>query len=236
MAWEDLGRWIAEMVALIVIGSILLFFLLLLFCPVTLTASYDQEFRAKLRYLFFTIRLAPPKEKPEGEQPKKKKKPKKEPQEGAEKKPSFSKRFLGEWGLGGFLSLVKEIAKIAIGKGKRLFSHLVISRMTAVLRIGGSDAAAVAAQYGKACAVVYPAFTVLAGNTKCRRHHVWVAPDFTSEKTEIYFDIQVGIRPWFVLTGVIGFAFHALRAYLRKRPKKQAGADAGSKGNLEQQL
>ena len=60
------------MVALIVIGSILLFFFLLLFCPVTLTASYDQEFQAQLRYFFLTIRLAPPKEKPEGEKSKKK--------------------------------------------------------------------------------------------------------------------------------------------------------------------
>ena len=74
--------------------------------------------------------------------------------------------------------MVKEIAKIAIGQGKRLFSHLVISQMTVALRIGGTDAAVVAAQYGRACAVVYPAFAVLAGNTKCRRHHVSVAPDY----------------------------------------------------------
>ena len=210
------------MVALIVIGSILLFFFLSLFCPVTLTASYDQEFQAQLRYFFLTIRLAPPKEKPEGEKSKKKKKkPKPEPEKGEEKKPSFFKQFLGEWGLGGFLSLVKEIAKIAIGQGKRLFSHLVISQMTVALRIGGTDAAVVAAQYGRACAVVYPAFAVLAGNTKCRRHHVSVAPDFTSEKTEIYFVVKVRIQPWFVLTAGVGLVVKALRAYLRKRPKKR---------------
>ena len=32
-------------------------------CPITLTASYETQLKAKLRFLFFSYRLAPKKEK-----------------------------------------------------------------------------------------------------------------------------------------------------------------------------
>lgn len=74
------------MVALIVIGSIILFLVILLFSPVLFAGRYDGEvFHAKIRYLFLTISIAPkkPKEKPK---PKKRKKTKTQARAGTGKK------------------------------------------------------------------------------------------------------------------------------------------------------
>ncbi len=213
------------MIALIVVGSILLLFLILLLCPVTFAARYDsEEFSAKLRYLFVSISLAP--SPPAAEEPEPKPKPPEKKKKPEKKLANRVRGIIKAWGLGGILSFLKELAGIAVGSGKRLFSHLLIARMTFSLRIGGGDAAVIAEQYGRACAVVYPAFAVLAGNTKCRRHHVWVAPDFTSEQTQVSFAVKLGIRPLFVLTTAVGFGFRALRLYLRRRPKSSPDKDA----------
>lgn len=212
------------MVALIVIGSIVLFFAILLFSPVVFKGRFDGEvFYAKICYLFLRITVSPPKPK-EKQKPKKEKKPKPkpEPKEGEEKKPSFLKRLIqNKGGLWGFLKMVMEIVKIAVGQLRRMFSHIVIYRMMVSMRVGGEDAATTAEQYGKVCAVAYPVFGTLARITKCKRYRILVQPDFTAEQSTYTVDCKVGIRPWFVLTMAFGLLFKALRVYLRK-PKKSA--------------
>ena len=51
------------MTALWIILGIFAFLFLLLLCPITLTAGYETQLEAKLRFLFFSYRLAPKKEK-----------------------------------------------------------------------------------------------------------------------------------------------------------------------------
>ena len=46
------------MTALWIILGIFAFLFLLLLCPITLTASYETQLEAKLRFLFFSYRLA----------------------------------------------------------------------------------------------------------------------------------------------------------------------------------
>lgn len=208
------------MVALIVIGSIILFLVILLFSPVLFAGRYDGEvFHAKIRYLFLTISIAPkkPREKPK---PKKEKKTKPKPGPEQEKKPSRLKQLIKtKGGLWAFLKMVTEIVKIALGELRRMFSHLVIYRMAVFIRIGGGDAATIAAQYGKACAVAYPSFAALSKITKCHHSRVLVEPDFTAETSTFSVDFKVGIRPWFVFAMAFSLLFKALRVYLRKPPK-----------------
>lgn len=211
---------VSFMVALIVIGSILLFFAVLLFSPVVFAGRYDGEvFYAKIHYLFLRITVAPPKPK-EKPKPKKEKKPKPKPEPGQEKKPSRFKQLVkNKGGLWAFLKMVTEIVKIALGELRRMFSHVVIYRMAVSIRIGGGDAASIAEQYGKACAVAYPSFLALSKITKCRQSKVLVEPDFTAEQSTFSVDAKVGIRPWFVFAMAFSLLFKALRVYLRK-PKK----------------
>lgn len=210
------------MVAGIVIGSIVLFFVILLFSPVVFHARYDGEvFSAKICYLFLRISVAPPKPKEKKIKKPKEKKPKaKAEEEEKEKKPSRLRQIIAnKGGLWGFLKMVAEIAKIAVGQLRRMFSHIVIYRMSVSMRVGGGDAATIAEQYGKACAVAYPSFSVLSRITKCRHSNILVQPDFTAEQSTFTVDCKVGIRPWFVLTMAFGLLFKALRVYLRKPPK-----------------
>ena len=51
------------MTALWIILGIFAFLFLLLLCPITLTASYETQLEAKLRFLFFSYRLAKKSEK-----------------------------------------------------------------------------------------------------------------------------------------------------------------------------
>ena len=59
------------MTALWVIFGICLFVLLLLLCPVTVAADFENEFSAKVRFLFVKVQIFP---LPEKEQPDKQEK------------------------------------------------------------------------------------------------------------------------------------------------------------------
>ncbi len=55
------------MIAVWIVAGILLALFLLLLCPVTIVVGFQKEFTIKIRYLFFTYQVAPPKEKPKKE-------------------------------------------------------------------------------------------------------------------------------------------------------------------------
>ena len=99
------------MTALWIILGIFAFLFLLLLCPVTLTASYETQLKARLHFLFFSYRLAPPKEK----KTKKKKKVKKVPEGPAVPQKSKLKQLIEERGFMGFLRLMKELTQLFVG-------------------------------------------------------------------------------------------------------------------------
>ena len=89
------------MTALWIILGIFAFLFLLLLCPITLTASYETQLEAKLRFLFFSYRLAPKKEK----KPPKKGKAKKQEEGSPAVQESKLKQLIKERGFAGFLRL-----------------------------------------------------------------------------------------------------------------------------------
>ena len=104
------------MTALWIILGIFAFLFLLLLCPITLTASYETQLEAKLRFLFFSYRLAPKKEK----KPKKKGKAKKQ-EEGS---PAVQESKLKQ--------LIKERTGTAFDRGReRLFKTRKCERIGA---------------------------------------------------------------------------------------------------------
>lgn len=115
------------MTALIIILGIVLVLAGLLFCPVIIRASFEDELFVKARYLFLTYTIVPQKER----KSKKTKKKETEQKEEEEKDVTQSKikELLAQKGLRGFLGLMKEIFFIAHGSSQRLFRHLVISNI-----------------------------------------------------------------------------------------------------------
>lgn len=215
------------MVALIVIGSIVLFFLLLLLCPLKVTMRYREALSLTIQYAFIKIPILPAKEKPEGEKPKKEKKPKPEEAEG-EKKPSFLKKLKAQHGISGLLHLAKELTKLAGSTMKKLFSHVVVYHFHGDIRIGSDEAAKTAILYGKVCAVLEPCLAVLlpmVPKKKRKDVNLYVAPDFTSEVSDIGVYVQAGIRPLFLFSTVFGALFRFIRIYLAANKQAKSQTD-----------
>ena len=107
------------MTALWIILGIFAFLFLLLLCPITLTAGYETQLEAKLRFLFFSYRLAPKKEK----KPKKKRKAKKQEEGSPAVQESKLKQLIKERGFAGFLRLMKELAQLLTEAVKDFLRH-----------------------------------------------------------------------------------------------------------------
>ena len=190
------------MTGIIVVLRIVLFFTVLLVSPIVLTAEYAEDWNIKLRYLFLVFQLYPEKEKKRGK-PQKKEKPEEPQKKGLEEdKKNNLKEILKQEGLSGVLELLRRSVSLVTGELKKLFSHLIIKDFSLDALICGADAAETALTYGRACAAIYPAVSILAGNTRCRRYGVSVAPDFDGRTTKIKAYLKAGIRPVFL----IGFA------------------------------
>ena len=200
---------IALIVSLSVIGGIFLIFAIVLACPVIVDIQFKDSFVVKIKILGIPITVFPQKEKPQSEEQKVKKK--KKPEEEKEKTGKFSKikGILESKGLSGLLDFFKELAGVAAGTGKKLFSHLVIYQLLV------EDAAKTAIQYGQACAVVYPAMSMITTVAKCKQSHVCVIADFDDKKTKADFRLKAGMRPIFVLTAGISGLIRLIKVYRR---------------------
>ena len=208
---------IALIVSLSVIGGIFLIFAIVLACPVIVDIQFKDSFVVKIKILGIPITVFPQKEKPQSEEQKVKKKKKKKPEEEKEKTCKFSKikGILESKGLSGLLDFFKELAGVAAGTGKKLFSHLVIYQLLVDIAISNEDAAKTAIQYGQACAVVYPAMSMITTVAKCKQSHVCVIADFDDKKTKADFRLKAGMRPIFVLTAGISGLIRLIKVYRR---------------------
>lgn len=212
------------MLALIIVLSCVLAFLLLilglLFCPLKITALYQDRLNLTLQYGPLKIPILPGKEKPKKE--KKKEKPKKEskPEEKKaedKKKPSFLKSLKNKHGISGLLQLAKEILKIAGSTMKKFFVHFEIYHFHGDILLASGNAADTAVLYGKAISILEPCVAVLMPLVpKNKRQDVVlnVNPDFVSETSTINVYVQAGIRPWFVFGMVFSAIYRFIRVYM----------------------
>ncbi len=180
-----------------------LIFTVLMLCPITFQVSYRDKLHFRIRYLFFHYTVAP--HAPKKKKPKKKKKP-------------AGKSFLGKIGelyqkegLSGFLSILKEVAGIAGGLAKGIFSHLVFSHFWLKISVSGGDAARTAVYYGYVCSVVSTATGAILKKAKCKECHVLIDPDFQSEKSSVKFDTKVHILPFFLINAVLRASIRSVK-------------------------
>jgi hypothetical protein len=167
--------------ALIIIASIFLFLLILLLCPVTIYARYENKIAVKIWYLFFHYTI----EKKEEKQAQKKKE---ENIAKSDETESVIRDIIKQRGLSGFLNIVKRLASIVTGTAKKLLPHVVIDRISTDIAVADGDAARTAILYGNVCSVVYTSFGVLVNNMKCKDYHINIVPDFQSHESRIRFD------------------------------------------------
>lgn len=175
------------MLWLYILLGIVLFVVLVMFIPITLRASYKENFWCAVYIGFVKLQLVPAKPKKE----KKKKKAKKQtskteqPKKKEEKKPSLIKKYGIEW----LLNLIKRVAELAVSALQDFFSHILIKKFSLSISTAGDDAADTAIKYGKYCAIVYPAVGTIVRVVKCKGYGVDINPNFSEKaETEINFD------------------------------------------------
>ena len=196
------------MIAVWIVAGILLALFLLLLCPVTIVVGFQKEFTIKIRYLFFTYQVAPPKEKPKKEAKEFPESEKKEPEE--HKKSKFQK-ILEEKGISGLLKLLRQVGEVATRTARRLFSHLVVTRLHLEILVADEDAAQAAVNYGYVCGIVCTALSAFLHNCICKRYHVQITPDFDQKESSAVLDFQAHIRLLFLISGVLGALMHLVQ-------------------------
>ena len=191
------------MTALIIILSILFFFFLLLLCPVTVHASFEDEFTAKVTYLFFRYKILPQPEKAEADKEENEDNEQKEEKQQKNDIKSKIKGIIEQKGLSGFLNIVKEFAAIGTGAAKKLFSHIVINDISVNIVVADEDAAQAAIYYGYTCSVVYPAMSLLVNYMKCKQYHINIAPHFNEKESRVQFKVKAHIQLLFIFSAAI---------------------------------
>ena len=200
---------------MLVFGGIVLLLILLLCCPITLRLSFLNGFSVRLKYLFLSFQLLPQKEKSTG---KKKHADRKKKQEESETTLEKLRKLTGEDNAAGLFDFLRELAVLAAGSLKKLFRHLVIADFSLDVSAGGEDAAETALTYGKLCAVIYPAVSVLVSQAKAKHYGVSVFPDFSEgAQTKAHMEARLRIKPVFLLSAGIGFLAKLVLAFFKKK-------------------
>jgi Protein of unknown function (DUF2953). len=196
------------MTALWVILGICLFVLFLLLCPVTVAVDFENEFAAKVGFLFVKVQVFP---RPEKEQPEKKEKTEKKEKKEKVSAKSKIRGILEQKGLSGFLNMIREFASIATDAAKKWISHLVIDRIYLDVTVADEDAAQAAILYGEVCAGVYTPMGILLTSLKCKEYHINVVPDFQKKKCEIRFSLKIHILLLFLLAPALKALVQSLK-------------------------
>ena len=210
------------MIALYIIGAVILVIAFLLFAPITFKLEYDEEFNARVRYLFISYKIPSEenKKKPKKKKTKKNKKKKlkkKDKTKNGEEKQSFTQKNIiiikKAFKFKGFDGAKRIIALVAyaVTKVSRLVKrHLIIKELHVVMAVGSDDAAETATSYGKTCAYIFPSLGLICNTMKVRKYYADIYPDFIRTKNRAYIYANLKIRPIFVLGMGISSLFHII--------------------------
>ena len=163
------------MLWLYILLGIVLFIALVMFIPITLRASYKEEFWCAVYIGFVKLQLVPAKPKKEKKKKKAKKQTQKteQPKKATEKKPSLIKQYGIEW----LLNLIKKVAELAVSALQDFFSHILVKKLSLSISVAGVDAA-----------------DTIVRVVKCKGYGVDINPNFSEKaETEINFDFAARI-------------------------------------------
>lgn len=196
------------MTALWIILGVLAVLLFLLLCPVVVHTTFQKELTLKMRYLFFTYQVAPQTEKRKKEAAGE---PEEEKKEAQEHKKSKIQEILEQKGVSGLLELLRQIGEVANGAARKLFRHLVVTRLRLEIVVADEDAAQAAVNYGYVCGIVCTALSLFLHNAECKQYHVQITPDFDRKESGAELDFQAKIRLLFLLSGGLRAFWHFIR-------------------------
>lgn len=210
------------MTALIVLGIIAAIFIAIGCIRLGVGAKYDDMgFAAEAKIAFKTIVLYPRQEKPE--KPAKTEKSEKEKPEKPEKKKSNPLDMFG--GIGGAIDFARDTVA-------SFFRRVYTDRLTVeFVSAKKDDPAAVATNYGYACAVAGIISPMLENNSNVKYYSIRLDMDYEAEKPRIAGEMKISVS----IGQLVRFAFSTgarLLILMIKNRRKKGGTDNG-KASIE---
>ncbi len=214
------------MIALYIILGIIAFITLVLMIPIGVSLVYDDSLNAILLVGPFRFPLYPP--KPKKKKPEKQKKSKEEEASAEEEAPTEQKKaskgdnpvktFYNNNGIDGVIDLFERVMKQLGGLFKRILRAFIIDELYLDMIVARGDAAQTAAEYGRMCASVFPAFGLITSTMRVRKYDVRIEPDFLGRYDEFTLTLRLHFHPLTLINAVIltifGFVNHVILKYL----------------------
>lgn len=175
----------------------------LLACPVKVRVRFEDAFSAEIAFLFFRYRI------PAQTEEKKEEKPAGEQEERKKRKITDIINTVKKKGLSGFLELLGELARLASGTARRVFSHVRVDAFDLDIVVGGSDAARAAINFGAVCAAVYPAAGALEKCMKFRARSMNIVPNYDGGESRVRFRARARVRLFFLVSSLLWALSHS---------------------------
>ena len=188
---------------------ICLIILLLLLTDVNAIMFYKDYFSADIKYLFFTFHFVST-QKEDKKTGKLKIGKAKAKEKKVEENPV--RRFFKEKGFDGAVTIIKELAEIAVDTAKKLMSHAVVRFFKVRMDIAGEDAAKTALEFSFVSSTVYNALGMISSVMKVEKHDIIIKPDFVGEKSKAEFSAKISVKLIFILIAAV----KALIRYIKK--------------------
>lgn len=205
-------------IVLIILGIIICVFLLLIFLPLTVDLSYDENFILKIK--FSGITFFDNEKRVNIKSKRKSKKKSKEKAEGSsDPKENFLKKTYKQKGLLGSISYFSEIFVLAFKRLWWVIKHFKFRKFRLNLTIATSDAANTAINYGKICGAVYPAIAFLESNANFKSKEINISTDFDKTNAELKVQVSVTTRILFWIIAAISALLGFLKLQSKEREK-----------------
>lgn len=104
----------------------------------------------------------------------------------------------------------KKIASLAGNVLKPIFKNIRLRSLDIDITAASDNAADTAINYGKLCAGIYPALSVILNIVKYNDYTVNIRPDFDKKELEADISAEISLIPWVALAG----ALHALVRFI----------------------
>lgn len=177
----------------IITACILLFFVLLFSLSLAADVRYDGDFSLDVGILGWRYPVWPQEEKTEEKAPAKKAASGKPGRKKRKKAPPPPEKKPEDGDLKGTVGTVLDLFKALFPPLGKLLKKIRMTRLEAYILVGGEDAAQIAEDYGKICAVFYSSYAALQNIMKIKARRVDISCDFLLPKTreDISFTLKL---------------------------------------------
>ena len=206
------------MIFVYILLVILVLVLLILFTNIRIKITYQDGFDLSFYFGIFKIPKSLFNKKKKTKKPKKAEKKTADKKNSKDKKPTKSNKLIDKIKKKGFYLSYLEVIdflKPVFTVLNSFSSKVKINPLIVKIKMTGDDAAKLAIDYGKFCAVYYPAVELVSEKTNCKNIDSNVFVDYTSNKPEIFVKTQIKIRVVHCLT----HSFKILKEFLKFKSK-----------------